>query len=146
MVKAIRWDQAQLDAFEQKKSANNLQRQDAARRQFQALGRLKDGQMNKSESAYAALLEARKRIGEVLWYRFEGVKLMLAKNTSITVDFFVMLASGELQAHDVKGSRAIMTDDAWAKLKIAAEQYPFRFFACFPKKEKDGGGWDIQEI
>lgn len=39
---------------------------------IQALGRLKAGQMNKTEAAYAAELQARKIAGEVAWYRFEG--------------------------------------------------------------------------
>lgn len=166
MTKAIRWSAEMLAEYERRRltppalepakkaphgnrkmaaegqAADALARRDAARKQVQALGRLKTGQMNKSEQAYAALLESRKSLGEVLWYRFEGVKLVLAKNTSLTVDFFVLLANGELHAVDVKGSRTIVTDDAWAKLKIAAEQYPFRFFVCFPNK----GEWDIQEI
>ena len=29
-----------------------------------------------------------------------------------------------------------------AKIKIAAELYPFRFLAAKPKK--DGGGWDVE--
>ena len=35
------------------------------RKQIQALGRLKTGQMNKTESAYCQHLEQRKRAGEV---------------------------------------------------------------------------------
>lgn len=45
------------------------------RKQIQALGRLKTGQMNKTESAYCQHLELRKRAGEIAWYRFEGIKL-----------------------------------------------------------------------
>ncbi|HIH8842844.1 TPA: hypothetical protein ACYUPC_002972 [Escherichia coli] len=47
------------------------------RKQIQALGRLKTGQMNKTESAYCQHLELRKRAGEIVWYRFEGIKLRL---------------------------------------------------------------------
>lgn len=47
------------------------------RKQIQALGRLKIGQMNKTESAYCQHLELRKRAGEIVWYRFEGIKLRL---------------------------------------------------------------------
>ncbi len=47
------------------------------RKQIQALGRLKTGQMNKTESAYCQHLEQRKRAGEIAWYRFEGIKLRL---------------------------------------------------------------------
>lgn len=57
------------------------------RKQIQALGRLKTGQMNKTESAYCQHLELRKRAGEIVWYRFEGIKLRLADNTFYTPDF-----------------------------------------------------------
>lgn len=61
------------------------------KRQLQALGRLKTGQMNKTESAYSQHLEMRKHAGEIAWYRFEGIKLRLADNTFYTPDFAVML-------------------------------------------------------
>jgi hypothetical protein len=51
-----------------------------------ALGRLKTGQMNKTEEAYAAHLGLRKIAGEILRYKFEGIKLRLADNTFLTVD------------------------------------------------------------
>lgn len=141
MSQAIRWTPEQLASFE-KKSALSA----ASVKRFQALGRLKPGTMNKTEAKYAGKLEAMKFAGEILWYKFEGIKLRLADNTFLTVDFFVLLASGELQAIDVKGAKAIYTDDAKAKMKIAADMYPFAFFVCFPKSGKDGGGWLIEEV
>lgn len=42
------------------------------RKTLQALGRLKAGQMNKTETAYAQELELRKRYGEIAWFRFEA--------------------------------------------------------------------------
>jgi hypothetical protein len=91
-----------------------------------ALGRLKSGAMNKTEAEYAAVLELEKHAGLILWYRFEGIKLRLADNTFITIDFPVMRADGLLEMREVKG---FWTDDARAKTKIAAEMYPFRFIA-----------------
>ncbi|UPY96249.1 DUF1064 domain-containing protein [Pectobacterium sp. 21LCBS03] len=82
-----------------------------------ALGRLKVGQMNKTEAAYSQHLEILKRAGEVLWYRFEGVKLRLADNTFYTPDFAVMTASGTIEMHEVKG---YWQDDARVKLRIKA--------------------------
>ncbi|WP_279203130.1 DUF1064 domain-containing protein [Obesumbacterium proteus] len=113
------------------------------KRSLQALGRLKTGQMNKTESEYCQLLELRKRAGEVVWYRFEGVKLRLADNTFYTPDFAVMLSTGEMEMHEVKG---FWTDDARVKIKVAAEQYPFRFIAVKPKAKKAGGGWEVEEF
>lgn len=80
------------------------------RKTVQALGRLKAGQMNKTETAYAQELELRKRYGEIARYRFEGIKLRLADNTFYTPDFAVMLANGQLEMHEVKGG--YWTDDA----------------------------------
>lgn len=97
------------------------------------------GEMNKTEAAYAAELEARKAAGEVAWWAFESVKLRLAKNTTLTVDFFVMLANGELEAHEVKGGH--WEDDARVKVKVAAELYPFRFLAV---QKVAGGGWKVE--
>ena len=110
---------------------------------IQALGRLKAGQMNKTEAAYAAELQARQVAGEVAWYRFEGIKLRLADNTFYTPDFAVMLADGAMELHEVKG---YWQDDARAKTKIAADQYPFRIIAVTAKSKKAGGGWAVEEF
>ena len=110
---------------------------------LRALGRLKAGTMNKTEAAYAALLESQKAAGEVAWYKFEAIKLRLADNTFYTPDFAVMLANGQMELHEVKG---FWQDDARAKIKIAADMYPFRFVAVRPKPKKDGGGWATEEF
>jgi len=111
-------------------------------RRLQALGRLKVGAMNKTEAAYAALLERRRAAGEILWFKFEGLKFRLADNTFYTPDFAVMLASGAMEAHEVKG---VWQDDARAKIKIAADMYPFRFLAIKVDR-KVAGGWAIEEF
>lgn len=108
-----------------------------------ALGRLKTGAMNKTEAAYGEHLEALKHAGQILWYRFEGLKLRLADNTFYTPDFAVMAASGELQCHEVKG---FWQDDARAKIKIAADMYPMRFVAVKALAKKDGGGWAEEDF
>ena len=108
-----------------------------------ALGRLKAGQMNKTEAAYAAHLALLQSAGEIMWYRFEGVKLRLADNTFYTADFAVMAADGVIEMHEVKG---FWQDDARAKIKIAADQYPFRFMAFKVRARKDGGGWAREDF
>ncbi len=110
---------------------------------LQALGRLKAGALNKTEQAYEALLNAWLQAGLIAWFKFEGVKLRLADNTFYTPDFAVMLANGQMEMHEVKG---YWQDDARAKIKIAADMYPFRFLAVRPKAKKDGGGWDKEEF
>lgn len=108
-----------------------------------ALGRLKQGQMNGTERDYAALLDARRVAGEVAWFKFEGLKLRLADNTFYTPDFAVMLTGGEMECHEVKGQ---WQDDARAKIKIAADLYPFRFIAVKRAAKRDGGGFSVEEF
>jgi hypothetical protein len=108
-----------------------------------ALGRLKVGQLNKTEAVYAERLRALEAAGQVQWHRFEGLKLRLADNTFYTPDFAVMAADGVIECHEVKG---YWQDDARAKIKIAAAMYPFRFIAVKVKPKKDGGGWAVEEF
>ena len=103
-----------------------------------ALGRLKTGAKNKTETAYGDLLELRKRAGEVAWYTFEGVKLRLADLTFYTPDYAVMLTSGELEMHEVKGGPWL--DDARVKIKVAASLFPFRFIGV----RKVRGAWETE--
>jgi hypothetical protein len=98
------------------------------------------GEMNKTEAAYAQQLDARIAAGEVLWWKFEAIKLQLAEKTTLTVDFFVQLANGELEAHEVKGH---WEEDARVKIKVAAAMYPFRFLAI--QREK-GGSWKVEDF
>jgi hypothetical protein len=105
--------------------------------------RYKKGEKNKTETAYEAELKLRQIAGEVLWYKFEGIKLRLADNTFYTPDYAVMLADGTMEIHEVKG---YMQEDANVKIKVAAEMYPFRFIIIRTKPKKEGGGWKIQEV
>lgn len=106
-----------------------------------ALGRLKVGAMNKTEAAYDAHLAQLQHAGQILWRKFEGLKLRLADSTFYTPDFAVMAADGVIECHEVKG---IWQDDARAKIKVAADLYPFRFIAVRVKPKKEGGGWEVE--
>ena len=106
-----------------------------------ALGRLKVGKMNQTEAAYSEHLRALQHAGEILWFRFEGIKLRLADNTFYTPDFAVLAADGVMEMREVKG---FWQDDARAKIKIAADQYPFRFIAIKARTKKEGGGWEVE--
>ena len=117
-----------------------------AKQRMQAKGRLPKGEMNSTETRYAAHLDELKLAGDVVWWRFEPVKLLLAKLTTLTPDFMVQLADGTVELHDVKGAKAIYEDDAKVKMKVAAKEYPFVFRVVFPKAKKDGGGWLIEEV
>lgn len=106
---------------------------------YRALGRLKSGQMNKTEAAYADYLEGLKRCGAILWYRFEGIKLRLADKTFYSPDFAVLNRDLQMEIHEVKG---FMVDDANVKIKVAAEMYPF-VFKVIRRVRKE---WQVEEI
>lgn len=108
-----------------------------------ALGRLKSGQMNNTELNYEAYLKSLMCSGEILWYKFEGIRFRLADNTMYNPDFAVMNADGQISIHEVKG---FAMDDSMVKIKVAAEMYPFEFFLVRSKPKKLGGGWDIKYV
>ncbi|AEY69638.1 hypothetical protein PEp14_00049 [Erwinia phage PEp14] len=140
----MNWTEEQLKELQAKAEARrkgDKPVKPAGKQKMQALGRLKQGEKNNTEQAYEDHLEWRKHVGEILWYKFEGVKLRLADNTFYTCDYFVMLANGQLEAHEVKG---FWTDDARVKIKVAADLYPFRFIAVQKVKKADGGGWRFE--
>ncbi len=96
-----------------------------------ALGRLKIGEMNKQEVAYDQHLWQRFFAKEILWHKFEAIKLRLADNTFFTCDFAVLTADLALELLEVKGG--FWKDDARVKIKVAASMYPFRFIAVTPR-------------
>lgn len=105
-----------------------------------ANGELREVEMNKTEARYAQYLEARRAAGEVAWYAYEAFKLRLAERTFYTPDFAVLLASGRLECHEVKGGH--WEDDARVKIKVAARLFPFRFFAFQWRK----GEWSMESF
>jgi hypothetical protein len=104
---------------------------------------MKQGKMNKTESAYADYLENLKHSNKILWYKFEGIKFRLADNAFYSPDFAVMMPDGMIEIHEVKG---YWMDDAKVKIKVASELYPFKFIAIKAKPKKQGGGWSIEEF
>lgn len=109
-----------------------------------ALGRLKTGEMNKTEAAYAEHLELQRRAGAVEWFKFEALKFRLADNTFYTPDFLVLMTSGFLEAHEVKGG--FWMEDARVKIKVAASIYPLRFIGVMPIAKSKGGGWKMEDF
>ena len=95
--------------------------------------------MNKTERAWATMLEARIRAGELREAHFEGVTLKLADDTRYTPDFFVVRADGACELHEVKG---FWRDDAKVKTKVAARQYPFPIYAVSRTK----GAWSVELV
>jgi hypothetical protein len=117
--------------------------QNRSLRAFQAKGRLKKGEMNKTEAEWEAELRLQQLAGEIIWYKWNCLKLRLADNTFYVTDFLVLQLDGLLRVDEVKG---FWTDDARVKIKVAADMYPFIFTAVSKRAKKDGGGWKIEEF
>jgi len=93
--------------------------------------------MNKTEAAYANVLELRKKAGEVKRWAFEPMKFRLADKTYYTPDFMVTFED-HLEFHEVKG---FWEDDARVKIKVVAEMFPeFLFIAV----KKDNGEYQVE--
>lgn len=94
--------------------------------------------MNKTESAYAQHLAYRAALGEVVSWVFERIKLRLADNTWYTPDFFIILADGSVEFHEVKG---FWRDDARVKWKVAAETFRWAVFVAVRRVR---GQWEYE--
>lgn len=66
------------------------------------LGRLKAGEMNKTESAYAEHLKASQIAGEVALWWFECIGLKVAAKCHYYPDFMVLFPDGRIEIHEVK--------------------------------------------
>jgi hypothetical protein len=102
--------------------------------------------MNRTERAYAQHLEALKRAGEIVRWDREPEGLRLADRCVFWPDFRVVRPDLAVEMHEIKGrsGRAFYAkEDAWIKLKVAAQMHPYRFFVIWPRQ---GGGWETKEV
>jgi hypothetical protein len=101
--------------------------------------RTPDG-MNKTEALFAAELDWQKREGIVVEWKFESIKLRLARKTHYTPDFFVRYSDGRLVFIEIKG---FLRDDSAIKFKLAREAYPWAEFRMLRRRE---GAWHAVNI
>ena len=114
------------------------------------------GEMSKTELAYSQYLELRKRANEIQDWWYEPLSFRLAKQTNAILDFMILDNDGFITMVDTKGSTkvtrkdgtvdtvAYSMDKSKAKIKIAADMFPFRFvFSWFDKRQ---GTWMEQEF
>lgn len=101
-----------------------------------------NGYRSSSEALFAAILEARRRTGEIVWFKYEPITLRLAKKTSYTPDFVAIDKMGAVVIYEVKG---FMRDDAMVKLKVAADLFPWCVFVL-AKAKKSRGKQYFEEI
>lgn len=95
--------------------------------------------MNKTETAFAIDLEAKKRSGQIAEWWFEAFTFRLGDDLRYTPDFIVQANDGALSVCEVKG---FWRDDARAKIKMFAELYPFPTKAF--TRAKTHSGWDVE--
>jgi hypothetical protein len=104
--------------------------------------------MNQAERRYSVHLAKLQAAYEINYFRFEAIKLRLARLTFYTPDFLVVTNSGSIELHEVKAiwkpqSRAHWEDDARVKIKVAVELYPcFLFRAAW----LDNGEWKFERF
>lgn len=91
-----------------------------------AKGRAARKRMNGLEAKYARHLDYLLQTGKIAGYWFEAVNLRLADKCFYMPDFMVQMPDGTIEFHETKGH---WQDDALVKIKVAAEQLPFKFVA-----------------
>lgn len=112
------------------------------------------GVPNQTELAYARdILDPKIYSREILQYWFEKYTFTLAFDLRYTPDYAVLLANGELEFHEVKGSYLhkggiveTTYDDARVKIIMAAEQFPHRFFMCVKQPKDSITKWKISLV
>ena len=120
---------------------------DALKRMY-ALGRLKSGEMNRTERLFAEYLQKQLDEHKIFSFAFEPVTLRLAKDLRYTPDFFCHELDGTITFYEVKG---FWRDDALAKIKMASEKFPlFRFVSVKKRTLKamasTGCPWEFREF
>lgn len=99
------------------------------------------GEMNRLERRYAdEVLEPLLMAGQLVAWWFERFTFKLAGDCRYTPDFIVQLPDGTLEARETKGQ---WRDDAKVKIRLAADQFPFRFVALQWDRK---AGWTEQEF
>lgn len=143
----LRRSQEWLDAHQKRMAANDnakILRADAARKRFQALGRLPKDRMNKTEAAFAEYLEAKKLSGDVIDWKFHPMNVRLAAGTFYEVDFMALGSDMRVTIYETKGG--FTTDKGQMKIKLCAEALPwFRMVKATKLPAKEGGGWKLEE-
>ena len=109
---------------------------------WQALGRLPEGQLNKTEQAFAQLLDQWKREGKVQWWKAHPFSIKLAKNTHYRLDFLALMGDGLVTMFEVKGTYT--SEKGQAKIKLAAEALPI--FRMVKAERQAGGEFKLTEF
>jgi hypothetical protein len=96
---------------------------------------------NKTEAAYARLLEARRARGEIRAWFYQLLTVRLGHDCRYTADFTVILPDGVLELHEVKGT--FTREDAQVKMRATAALLPFPLVLATYSKNV---GWNISRV
>jgi hypothetical protein len=98
--------------------------------------------MNQTERRYfETYLAPRILTGEIVSCEFEGRTFELARDCRYTPDFWVVLANGLQEAHEIKGAHVF--EDSRIKVKWAAQKY---LEVRFTWAQWKGGKWRIGRV
>lgn len=109
------------------------------------------GRMNKTEAAFAAVLDAHPRVSA---WKFEAIKLRLADATTYEPDFACIATDGRVCFVEVKtrwggkrhAGKAGWTEDSRVKVKVAAEVFAeFDFYAAIAP-DKRALAWEFERF
>lgn len=102
----------------------------------------KSSGMNQTERRYfETYLAPRILTGEIVSCEFEGRTFELARDCRYTPDFWVVLANGLQEAHEIKGAHVF--EDSRIKVKWAAQKY---LEVRFTWAQWKGGKWRIGRV
>jgi hypothetical protein len=100
---------------------------------------------NSLEQAFSLRLEARKQAGEILWHRFQPLRLRIGKGgrgmkAYYKPDFSALTPDGDFILYETKGQ---WREASRVRIRVAAEIFPFFKFIAVTKT-KDG--WEYEEF
>lgn len=99
---------------------------------------------NKTEEAYAGVLEGQKRLGLIQDFGFEEITLKIGPDVRYTGDFWILENDETITMVEVKAGmmdkttgevKPISEDASRIKIRVAAERFPFRFRIAYCHKK-----------
>lgn len=116
-----------------------------AKQKLFALGRLPKDEMNRTETAFAALLGEWMRLGKIVWWAFHVIKVRLGELAWYEPDFLVMHADRTLWIYETKGG--FTTDKGQLKIRACANVLPvIGIIKATERAKKAGGGFELQDF
>lgn len=110
------------------------------------------GEMNKTETAYAAYLDGLVQGGEIHSWKFEPLTLRIShppagQPAKYTPDFLIVASDGTTYLDDVKPPGNFSDNASIVRIKACAELFPWWVFRIAKQRRKqDGGGFEITEV